>query len=210
VANSRRRESRYTKEQIAAINKRRAEKRKEAKKNRGKWHWFLTLHVLGILSGIVSFAFLIHLVLIDWTHILLIILGFSVVGLFAQYSYFKKRNIVSEKLKLFTPLYVSYNVFGIGLLGLFSVLVLNQALSGNEIIQEKYKILGVDPEYKIYRWGSVVFIMEDDMFANDPEMRALPYKFYYRYEERPYIVYDFYEGFFGFKIIGEHRLVPKE
>ena len=32
----------------------------------------------------------------------------------------------------------------------------------SKIIQEHYNVIGTDPEYQIYRWGSVVFLLEDD------------------------------------------------
>lgn len=207
---NKRRGSRYTKEQIAAINKRRAEKATNAESIRGKWHWFLTMQVIGFLMCIPIFAFLVPNLIISWVEILGIVTGIGIIGTLVQFTYFKKNKIITENLKLTTPLYLSYNFIGIGLTGLFLVLLFNNVFASSEPISEKHKIIGTDPEYQIYRWGSVVFIMDDDVYADYPDLRALPYAVYYKYKERPYIIYEFYQGLFGFKIKSDHRLAPKE
>lgn len=204
-----RRKSKYSKEEIEAIKRKRTKRAENAKSKRGKWHWFMTLMIIGFLCGIASVAFLIPQIIIPWWHVLLIILAAALIGAIVQFSYFKKKQIITDNQKITEPLYLGYNIVGVGLISLFLVLLLNQLFSSSEIIQETHRIVGVDPEYKIYRWGAVVFLLESDEFAGDAEMRALPYKVYYKYEEHPYIEYDFYQGLFGYRIIGEHRLAKK-
>lgn len=199
------RRSRYTKAQIDAINERKKMSLKKADEKRGKWHWFLTVQIIGFILGIISLAFIAPNVLISWWEIILVVVIVGSVSALAQINYFKKNQIIVENLKLTNALYLSYNFIGIGFVTLFLLFILNRTV-GTTIVKETHRIVGVDPEYQIYRWGNVVFLLENDAFASDVDLRALPYKFYYGYKERPYIEYEFVEGLFGYKIKQNHRL----
>jgi len=200
------RRSKYTKEQIAAINKKRQEQRKAGNKKRGKWHWFLTLHIIGLLTAPVSFFFLSFMIVISWWEIALITAGIGLVSVAAQFHYFKKKKLISDNLQLTNPLFLSYNFLGVGLLGLCLFFTLNQTLASSEIIQETHHIVGTDPEYQIYRWGSVVFLLENDVFSNDVQLRAISYTVYLDYKDVPYMEYDFRMGLLGYKVKVDHRI----
>lgn len=200
-----RRRSRYSKAQIEAINARRKKNAEKTEKGE-KWHWYLTVQIIGFLLGVFSLTFIAPSVLIEWWEIVLIILVVGVVSALAQFKYFAKKQIITADLQPHNALFISYNFVGVGSITLFLFFVLN-ATVGTEMVHETHRIVGVDPEYRINRWGSVVFLLENDAFSSEVDLRALPYKDYFSYEERPYIEYDFIKGLFGYKVKYDHRLI---
>jgi len=193
---------------LERIKKIKAEKQK--KKESFKWHWSLTIFVIGFFLGIISLAWLSKQVVISALDMIIIVLVVASISAVLQYKYFKKTNIIADTMKKAMPFFIAYNIVGIGCISLFVFFIVNKSFASNKIVQEHYAIIGTDPDYLIYRWGNVVYLLEEDVFASDVELRALPFKFYYESKTKTIMEYDFNEGFLGYKVKVDHRLVNKK
>ncbi len=171
---SRDRRRKLSNAEIQRIRKANSEKQKQ--KESFKWHWSLTIFLIGIILGIISFTWLASATVISFFEIVLIILIVAIISTPIQYKYFKKTNKIAATMKKAMPFYIAYNIVGIGFIGLFLFLTLNMTLASSEITQEHYEVIGADPEYKIMRGGSVVFVLEDEAYYTDVYLRAIAYK----------------------------------
>ena len=73
--------------------------------------------------------------------------------------------------------------------------------------KEEYRIVGLDPEYQVYRAGLVVYLLEDNTFEHDIYLRSLEYKFHTMKEVKGTMKYTFRQGGFGFKLIEGHSVL---
>lgn len=195
-------------EEIKRIKERNAEKQKE--KSKIKWHWSLTIFLIGFILGIISFTVLSSTIVISKLEIIIIFMSIATVSALLQFKYFSKKNVIAATMKKTMPFFIFYNIIGVGFSGLFLFFILNNTVASDEITHEYYDVAGMDPDYKIYRWGDVVFLLENDAYADDVYLRALPYNDYFTSKNKPVMEYDFQKGLFGYKIKVAHRLVEKK
>ena len=167
-------------------------------------------HILGIIAAPICLFWLDNVMVIRLLEILLGVVVLSGIGLLAQYSLFRKKGWITEKLKFTTPLYITYNVFGVGFLGVLLLAIVNLSFGSDEVQTESFKVVGMDPDYQIYRWGDCVYLLEDDTYSHDVNLRAHTYNKWDLYRDNPndtYMEYQFKQGLLGVKIKVDHKIV---
>ncbi|NQY09178.1 MAG: hypothetical protein HRT71_06640 [Flavobacteriales bacterium] len=179
-------------------------KKPEVKLTKGTIMLIVTMCVGLLLSLVSIFGLSSSIVITNWGIL-------TLYGIFAAFGclvYFIIHKVEYSKEKLNIPFFLTFNIVGVGGVLVFLFLLFNNILASDKVNHEYYKIVGTDPEYKIYRWGLVVYLLEGDQFQHDVYLRSLEFKFHSQMPEGyGTIEYDFYRGGFGFRKKGEHRLV---
>ena len=195
----------YTKEQLQQIKE--SKKQEQKKKESIKWHWSMTILVIGLLTGLVSLLWMSQWVVISKMQIILIIVGVGLVSFLVQMNYFKKKSILAETFIKSLPLFISYNIFGVGFLSYFIMLTLNMTVTFDREVKEYYDIVSTDPDYVISRGGIVVLTLEDNTYDDELRVRCVTFGDYLEYNKKKVLECRFERGLFGFKVIKDYKLV---
>lgn len=180
---------------------------------RSTWHWSLTLTLCFFFpSGIAILAYE-DVTMIDWTTLILSVLCIGAVAAMAQYSWFKrmrKEKNEGDHLVIGKQLYFAYNFLGIGFLGTALMLTLNFFVIVGEPVVVVHKIAGMDKDYVASSYTGIVYLLEEDAYADETDLRWFDVSTNTLRQTHPYIIYEFHTGLFGFDNIGDRYLSADE
>lgn len=181
-------------------------------KKKKDWHWSLSVTLLGWFVSFIAMLLMKSINLIYFSDVILIIVLSGLFWAIVQYIPFKKlqEKKGGDKLHVGIPLYLAYNIAGLGMITAAFVMFGNFAFSSGEKEVKIFKIVDNDPNYTASTYSGIVYLLEDNEFDYDPDLRWFEIKSNGNRKTHPYIMYQFEKGAFGFLVRGERFMVMDE
>jgi hypothetical protein len=185
--------------------KSRNKKYDDTKKKFG-WHWSISIGLMVGLAGVVGALYIWQFTLISLGTLLLIAGIAGALAFVLQWKVFYSPRFIEKHSRIHLGIYAVYNFIGIGFFVTALILALNLFGASDEIKVESHKIVGKDKRYLIDAGGYIVLLLENDAYADEPEMRAVPYTKGIQHKVKPYLQIGYREGLFGFRIFHGIRM----
>lgn len=181
-------------------------RKKKAESEKIKWHWSLTLTIVGILGGgmLTIYAYLFTRISLLMLFGGIIFIGF--ISMLIQWKKFHSPEFIQRVYRFHISIYALYNIGGIGLLLSGILLNINWLFASSSEITERYRILGFDHDYVVDYSGWAVFLLENDAYADDPYKRAMYFTDAIKYKDLPYLEVVYHKGLLGLDVFDNIHL----
>lgn len=180
---------------------------KEQKGKKEKWHWSLTVTIIGVIAGNMLMLGIMSFTLMSYLYLVLAVLGIGAIAFVIQWKHFHSPEFIQKNFRLPLGIYILYCIGGIAV-PLCGILLLTNWLGASSAEDiEKHRVVGLDREYILDSNYDAVLLLEGDAYENDPNMRSFPYLKAIKWRNNPILGIVSYKGLLGIPVFKEIRLM---
>jgi hypothetical protein len=185
---------------VSKVKERLAKIEDREKNTKTEWHWSFTVAIAGGILGGITSLIIYSFTIMSYAQFAMIVLGPGLLAFLIQWKYFFGTKFIQKHFRMNMLVYALYNFAGIGFTVASLFLLLNWLGASTEEKVERHKILGIDRDYIVDSNYLTVILLEDDAYADNPNMRSVPYADAMRRKSFPYFDIKYTDGLLGFPI----------
>jgi hypothetical protein len=181
---------------------------KEQKAKKEKWHWSLTVTIIGVIAGNMLMLGMMSFTLMSYLYLVLAVLGIASLAFVIQWKYFHSPAFIQKNFRLPLGIYILYCVGGIAV-PVCGILLLTNWMGASSVEDvEKHRVVGLDRQYILDSNYDAVLLLEGDAYLDEPGMRSFPYLQAIKWRNYPILGIVSNKGLLGIPVFKEIRLMP--